>query len=257
MKKHNQLNILISGANDGIGYYMVESFLKQGHNVFVLDVKIDNLQHLSKIYDENKLMYVQCDVSQENQVEESIEHAISTFKKIDYMIHNACLCTFASFNDTQIETFKKVFDVNYYGAVHLIRHILPLFEKQNKGDIFVTSSGVGIMGFKNISPYSSSKGALESLVKCLNLEYKHTNISFHIIHPPLTRTASSKGLTVPNEFMAKPEVVGYGLSKRIHRRKWIITFTRRNRFTVFLMYLLPISMGKLLSSMTDKYAKRQ
>ncbi|MBU1142387.1 MAG: SDR family oxidoreductase [Firmicutes bacterium] len=257
MKKKKILNILISGANEGIGYYMVESFLKQGHNIFVLDVNLENLHHLSETYDNKRLSYVKCDVSQESEVEESIQLAIKSFEKIDYMIHNACLCTFSSFNDTKKETFKNVFDVNYYGAIHMIKHILPRFEEQKYGDIFITSSGVGAMGFKNISPYASSKGALESLAKCLNIEFKQKNISFHLIHPPLTKTKSSNGLPIPQDFMAKPEKVGYGLSKRIHQKKWIITFSSRNRLTVFLMYLMPVSMGKFLNAMTGSYEKKQ
>lgn len=256
MKQKNRLNIMMSGANEGIGYYMAESLLKQGHNVFVLDIKLDHLNHLSETYSKDRLSYELCDVGQEQQVIKCIQLAIQSFKKIDYVIHNACLCTFTHFRDTHLETFKSVFNVNYYGAIHMIKHILPHFEEQNNGNIFITSSGVGIMGFRHISPYASSKGAIESLIKCLNIEYNHKNISFHVIHPPLTKTNSSKDLPIPYEFMADPKVVGYGLSKRIHRKKRIITFSARNRLTVFLMYLLPVSMGRFLSKMTENYEKK-
>ncbi|HBR25330.1 MAG TPA: short-chain dehydrogenase, partial [Firmicutes bacterium] len=82
------------------------------------------------------------------------------------------------------------------------------------------SSGVGVMGFINISPYASSKGAIESLAKCLNIEYQNDGISFHIFHPPLTRTKSAEPLPIPKEFMVPPEKVGVGLAKHINKKSF-------------------------------------
>ena len=58
-------------------------------------------------------------------------------------------------------------------------------------------------------------GALEALAKCLRIEYAKDNITFHIMHPPLTRTESASPLPVPDEFKALPEKVGYGLAEVI------------------------------------------
>ena len=66
--------------------------------------------------------------------------------------------------------------------------------KAGKGRIIFTSSGVGVTGFVNISPYASSKGAIETLAKCLEIENQPYGISFHLFHPPLTNTASAAGL---------------------------------------------------------------
>lgn len=252
MRKTNPLNILISGANEGIGYHMVESLLKQNHNVFVLDIKTDGLEKLSDLYPKDRLFFDLCDISDEQQVISSMKKVASELDHIDYVIHNACKCTFESFENATINSFKQVYDVNFFGALHLIKHTLPILEKQRKGNIFITSSGVGIMGFREISPYASSKAALESLVKCLNIEYKSKNIHFHIIHPPLTLTNSSKGLNIPVEFMANPKKVGQGLAKRIHKKRRVIAYSKTNQLTVGLMYLFPVSMGKLLSKMTEK-----
>ena len=56
---------------------------------------------------------------------------------------------------------------------------------------------LGLRGFGNISPYASSKGAIESLAKCLEIENQDYGITFHIMHPPLTNTASSSELPYP------------------------------------------------------------
>ncbi len=92
-------------------------------------------------------------------------------------------------------------------------------KSRKSGRVIFTSSGVGVMGFVDISPYASSKSAIEALAKCLAIEYQNYGISFHIFHPPLTRTKSAEPLPVPKEFMADPEKVGVGLAKQIRCRK--------------------------------------
>ena len=91
----------------------------------------------------------------------------------------------------------------------LLPVICDVWKKAGKGKVIFTSSGVGIMGFPDISPYASSKGAIGSLAKCLNLEYMDKGIRFQLIHPPLTRTRSAAPLPVPRDFMADPKAVGY------------------------------------------------
>lgn len=84
-----------------------------------------------------------------------------------------------------------------------------------KGRLIFTSSAVGVTGFKNISLYASSKGAIESLAKCLEIENRQYGISVHLFHPPLTNTTSASGLMIPKEFKANPREVGKGFAKHI------------------------------------------
>ena len=119
--------------------------------------------------------------------------------------------------------------------------------KEGKGKVIFTSSIVGVTGFMNISPYASSKGAIESLVKCLNIEYKHKGISFHIFHPPLTRTKYLEPLPVPKKVMEAPEKVGIGLAKNINKKSFIICHSLWQIVEIMACYLFPIKMGKLMS----------
>lgn len=245
-------NIIITGANRGIGFYMVRQLLADNHKVAVLDLETDSLDELEKQYHDNLRKY-KCDVTKSEEVNEAVNSVVEHFGGIDYAIHNACKCTFHNMENTEVEIYKSVFDVNYFGALHLSKAVIPIMKEQNKGKIFFTSSGVGIMGFVNISPYASSKGALESLAKCLSIEYLKTGITFHIFHPPLTRTVSSAPLPVPDEFMADPEKVGTGLAKRINKKKFIICHSTPQSIQTRAAYLFPISFGKFLSKMTANY----
>lgn len=197
-----------------------------------------------------------CDVRDSNRVKECVKESVSKFGSVDCAIHNACLCTFKSMSNTDEDTFRDVFNVNYFGALYLAQAVLPYMVKQKRGKVIFTSSGVGVMGFTNISPYASSKGAIESLAKCLNIEYQNDGISFHIFHPPLTRTKSAEPLPVPKEFMASPEKVGVGLAKHINKKSFIICHSFGQKIQTMGCYLFPIKMGKMMSKMTANYSKK-
>ena len=249
-------NIIISGANEGIGYYLTKQLLDEKNRVAVLDLQTDNLAELQAIYGDN-LLYYKVDMRCEKDVRNAVERISNKFQTIDIAIHNACKCTFDMETNTDIDTYKDVFEVNYFGALRLVKSVLPYMQKQKNGKVIFTSSGVGVTGFIGISPYASTKGAIESLAKCLRIEYAEDNISFHIFHPPLTRTKSSEPLPVPKEFMALPEKVGRGLAKHINSKRFIICHSLSQKIQMLCCYLMPIKMGNLLSKMTANYASEE
>lgn len=247
-------NVIITGANQGIGYYFVKQLLIDGFNVTVLDIEADNLEKLRINY-QKSLLPLLCDIREEAAVTECVKRSAQEFGTVDYAVHNACICTFDSIEDTEEATYKDVFDVNFFGALRLTKAVVPYMKEQGKGTVIYTSSGVGVMGFVNISPYASSKGAIESLAKCMNIEFAGTGITFHLFQPPLTKTKSSSPLPVPDEFMADPKVVGVGLAKRISKKKFIISHSFMQSIQTRMAYLFSVRFGKLLSKMTAGYKK--
>lgn len=244
-------NILIVGANQGIGYWMVNCLLEKGNKVTVLDIQEEHISELEEQYP-NSLLVVKADATDETSLSNGINAAVNKYGPIDVAIHNACLCTFESETDTSYEVYKKVMDVNYFGALRLSKQILPLMREARRGRIIFTSSGVGVTGFGNISPYASSKGAIEALAKCLEIENQDYGITFHVMHPPLTNTVSSSGLPVPKEFMADAKKVGKGLANQIYSNKFVICHSFSQALQMKLCYSHPLYMGKMMWKMTQR-----
>jgi len=238
-------NVIITGANEGIGYHMVRQFLEDGKNVAVIDININQLEPLHAQYP-GRLITARGDVCDEDFVYDTVLGAINKFGAIEYAIHNACYCPFSSFETLHNEEYYKTFAVNYYGAINLCRAVLPIMKNQKSGRVFFTSSSIGITGFSGISSYASSKGALETFAKCMGLEYQDSGISFHILHPPLTKTRSAEPLPIPEEMKVDAELVGRGLAKRIDNNKFIICHSNALLFQTKIMYLFPVKMGKFL-----------
>ena len=248
-------SVIITGANEGIGYHMVRQFLEDGKNITVIDVNVEQLEPLIDQYPD-QLFAAKGDVRDEGFVCDTAWRASERFGAIGYAIHNACYCPFADFEMLSDEEYLDTFAVNYYGAVNLCRAVLPIMRKQKSGKVFFTSSVIGITGFSGISPYASSKSALETLAKCLSLEYQDSGISFHILHPPLTRTRSAEPLPIPEDMKSDAGVVGRGLAKRIDKNKFIICHSNALLFQTRIMYLFPIKMGKFLNKGVKKLMTR-
>lgn len=244
-------NIVIVGANQGIGYYMVKRLLELNNSVAVLDIDVSAIEELQNTYPKTVLPIV-ADAQDLTSIQKGIEKAIEQFKSIDIAIHNACLCTFESEESTDYNIYKKVMDINFFGALRLAKTVLPYMRKAQKGRIIFTSSGVGVTGFTNISPYAASKGAIESLAKCLEIENSDYGITFHLFHPPLTNTASAKGLPVPKEFKADARKVGNGLAEHIWSKKFVICHSFLQSVQMKFSYRHPLYIGKLMTKMTKR-----
>ena len=244
-------NIIIVGANQGIGYYLAESLLESANKVAVLDVKTENISKLQPRF-EKSLLIITADAADDGSIQESVKKAHATFGSIDIAVHNACLCTFESEPDTEPDVYRKVMNINYFGALRLAKAVLPYMREAKSGRLIFTSSAVGVSGFKNISPYASSKGAIESLAKCLEIENSAYGISVHLFHPPLTNTTSASGLMIPAEFKASPQKVGRGLAKRIYSKKFVICSSASTALSLFFCYRHPLFFGKMLTKMTER-----
>ena len=244
-------NIVIVGADQGIGYYLVQSLLESGNRVAVMDIRTEHIEQLKEKYPDT-LMILYADATDEASIVEGVRKAHESFGSIDIAIHNACLCTFESEPDSGIEIYHKVMDVNYYGALRLAKAVLPIMREAKGGRLIFTSSGVGVTGFENISPYASSKGAIEALAKCLEIENCQYGISVHVFHPPLTNTESASGLPIPKEFKADPQKVGRGLAKHINSKKFVICPSASQALSMFMCYRHPLRFGKLLAKATEK-----
>ena len=86
---------IVTGANRGIGFYMVQRLLQDGHRASVLDICTDGLEELKQQFGERLLAYP-CDVGSAEETAEAVALAARDMGGIDYACHNACICTFES-----------------------------------------------------------------------------------------------------------------------------------------------------------------
>ncbi len=238
--------VIITGANNGIGLGLARALNENGYNIAALDLSIDNLGDIKSFV---------CDVTDPDQVSDTINKIMAICNRIDVLVNNACLTLFTPFEEKSPDQLRRELEVNYFGYVNMIRAVLPQMKLQGGGVIHNISSTVGITGFEGLSGYGSAKGAIESLSRTLAIEFEKYGIVVNLIHPPLTKTRSSSPLGLPENFMADAFRVGQKLAKKIGSDKRVITPGFSEAAGVFSARLLPDFMGRFMSKKASESRK--
>jgi len=242
--------IVVTGANNGIGFYMTKALLEDGYCVVVLDISDENLIPVKTIYPEQLLVF-DCDVTDSARVNDTVSSVIEKWGHVDVLVNNACLAIFKPFEQKPLEETRREFEVNYFGYVNTIAAVLPYMKSKGKGIIHNVSSGVGISGFPGIYGYASTKGAIESLTRTLALEFEKYGICVNLMHPPLTNTKSASPLGIPVQAMDDPARVGRNLAKQILSTKSVIASDFRTAVYLFFVYRYPLVLGRLFAKLTE------
>ena len=168
---------LITGGNSGIGLCAVKRFLEAGARVVVADLAPE-----CTLEAQPNLLYRQCDVRQEDQVQAAMEAAVTAFDSLTVVVNNAG--TFSNYNaiqDKSADDFLRCNQVNLMGALHAMKHAAKIMS--DGGSIVNTASAAGLIGVVGLSDYVASKHALVGLSKSAALELASHQIRVNCVCP--------------------------------------------------------------------------
>ena len=172
---------VVTGGASGIGLATTKKLLSEGANVVILDLKMG--EEIINSLGEN-VLYLKCDVSNEENVKNCIEEIIKKFNHIDYLVANAGIGGSASKpHEVSMDEWNKVISVNQTGIFLLNKYVINEMLKNGKGAIVNTSSMYGLVGSTTSFAYSASKGAINQMTRSLALTYARDNIRVNAIAP--------------------------------------------------------------------------
>lgn len=172
---------VVTGGASGIGLATTKKLLSEGANVVILDLKMD--EEIINSLGEN-VLYLKCDVSDEENVKNCIEEIIKKFNHIDYLVANAGIGGSASKpHEVSMDEWNKVISVNQTGIFLLNKYVINEMLKSGKGAVVNTSSMYGLVGSTTSFAYSASKGAINQMTRSLALTYARDNIRVNAIAP--------------------------------------------------------------------------
>ena len=172
---------IVTGGASGIGLATTKKLLSEGANVIILDLKMD--EEIINSLGEN-VLYLKCDVSNEENVKNCIEEIIKKFNHIDYLVANAGIGGSASKpHEVSMNEWSKVISVNQTGIFLLNKYVINEMLKSGKGAVVNTSSMYGLVGSTTSFAYSASKGAINQMTRSLALTYARDNIRVNAIAP--------------------------------------------------------------------------
>lgn len=172
---------VVTGGASGIGLATTKKLLSEGANVVILDLKMD--EEIINSLGEN-VLYLKCDVSNEENVKNCIEEIIKKFDHIDYLVANAGIGGSASKpHEVSMDEWNKVISVNQTGIFLLNKYVINEMLRGGKGAVVNTSSMYGLVGSTTSFAYSASKGAINQMTRSLALTYARDNIRVNAIAP--------------------------------------------------------------------------
>jgi NAD(P)-dependent dehydrogenase (short-subunit alcohol dehydrogenase family) len=178
---------LITGCSTGFGRALAEAVLKQGDYLLATAREPGQLHALIEDYPETAKA-VRLDVTLSQDIQAAVDAAIATFGRIDVLVNNAGHGLIAALEEVSDVEIHQFFETNFFGALRLMRSVLPVMRQQGSGHIVNLSSTAGLVGFGGSSLYCGAKFALEGTSEALAKEVKPFGIKVTLIEPGAFRT---------------------------------------------------------------------
>lgn len=188
MKTLSQKTIIITGAGMGLGLAAAKEMAAQGANLVLVDYNEQAIQlaekEITDLVPDAKVLTVVADVSKEEQVKAYVDAAVKKFGRVDGLYNNAGIeGKQAPMTEYDINTFKRVVDINLMGVYYGMRYVIPVMQGQKYGRIVNVASVGGIRGVLNQTAYVATKHAVSGMTKNAALEYGRDGIITNAIAP--------------------------------------------------------------------------
>ena len=167
--------IFITGASSGIGLATAEYLSKKGCRVYGTSRK--------PVQKNLSFTMLPMEVSDPKSIRAAINRVIESEQRIDVLINNAGMGITGPVEETPSEAMQQVFNVNFFGAIEVMKAVLPQMRKQRSGLIINITSIAGYMGLPFRGIYSASKGALELITEAMRMEVRSFGVQITNLAP--------------------------------------------------------------------------
>ena len=181
---------LVTGSSSGIGYETALLLARNGFDTFATMRNMNKSKEITEVSKRENLplRVMQLDVNDDRSVADAIKNILNEKKSIEVVVNNAGYGLMGSVEDSSLDEIKAQFDTNFFGAIRVIKEVIPIMRKQRTGTIVNVSSVAGRIGFPMGSAYVSSKFALEGLSESISYELKQFGIKIVLIEPGVINT---------------------------------------------------------------------
>lgn len=183
-------SIVITGAASGIGRATLDLFIREGAKVAALDANAAAVESLSR---ELGILGIHVDVANEPSVKKAIARAADELGGIDGLVNSAGVVALHPIEETSLEVWRRVIDVNLTGAFLVCREASPWLQKAKGATIVNISSAQALMPIATAGAYAASKGGVLSFSKALAADLA-PNVRVNTICPGLVDTPMNAGL---------------------------------------------------------------
>ena len=182
-----QKNVIITGANRGIGKVMVEVFSANGYNIWACARKqnteyekfLNTLSSINNVW----IKPIYFEMTNEKSLKDGLHSVFAEKLPIDILINNAGTSTVGLLSQSKVDDIRNLFEVNYFSVLRLIQQVSKKMMIRRNGIIINMASLAGIEPQPGKIAYGSSKAAVILMTKCLAKELGPLGIRVNAIAP--------------------------------------------------------------------------
>lgn len=256
--------VLVTGASSGIGKSIAEFLLEKGMTVYGTSRNPAKVQG-------SKIKMLGLDVTDAITILKAVDTIISEKGRLDVLINNAGMGITGPVEDTPTDEMKRVFNTNFFGAIDVMKAVLPQMRKQKKGLVINVTSIAGYMGLPFRGIYSATKGAFSLVTEATRMEVKEfgiemcnvapgdfaTNIAAGRYHTPVFEDSAYKQKYAENLALMdahvdggmNPQEMAKAIFKIINTEKPKVNYKVggfMEKFSIVLKFILPSKMYEKL-----------
>ena len=198
---------MVTGGASGIGRATVEKLLAAGvGGVVVADLNYEEAQKIAgKFMDEyeGQVLAVQTDIGKEKDIHNMVNMTMKKFGRVDIVVSNAGICPIVLWEQTTVENWNHILEVNLTGAFVLTRAVVPIMQKQKYGRIvYISSTAASVGSLVAHVAYGVTKAGLLALMKSVAKGFATEGITANAVSPGTISTpmAESFGPEMTEKF---------------------------------------------------------
>jgi 3-oxoacyl-[acyl-carrier protein] reductase len=183
-------NAIVTGASTGIGQAIALALARRGAHVAVLGRRRADLEGTASEARTHgvQAIAILCDVGNREEVRAAVARVEEELGPVDLLVNCAGYHVWRPFADTSEHDHQQMMNVNYWGAFHTIRAVLPGMRQRQRGAIVNIAAGSAKLVLPITSGFSASKAALAALSESLRRELRGSGVAVSCLFPASVRT---------------------------------------------------------------------
>ncbi|NOX32649.1 MAG: SDR family oxidoreductase [Deltaproteobacteria bacterium] len=255
---------VITGGASGIGLATCLELAEKKAWIAMLDMDKKALEARKQEFLKKgcRILAIGCDVTKKEDCRSAINKVLNEFGQIDILFNNAGITQRGLFENTKVNVFKRVMDVNFFGSLYCTKAALPSLIR-TKGMIIVNESIAGVAPLLGRTGYSASKHALHGLFTTLRCELRSKGVHVMIVCPGFIRTnLQARALGSDGRIACHartkigkedtPENAAAEIVKGMQKKKSILVLTLMGKTGYLVSRFFPLLYERLMTSQFKK-----
>ena len=256
--------VIVTGGSSGIGRSLAIVFGRQGASIVFTGRNKERMDEVSAELQQLGVRHLSLvlDSASEEDNKTMVEETIKEFGRIDVLICNAGISMRALFEEVEIDVFKQLMDINFYGMLYATKYALP-YVLESKGSIIGISSINGYRGTPARTAYTASKYAMQGFFESLRTEVMKRGVHILVVCPGFTGTnIRNTALTADGKVqgesprdeskMMTADTVAEKTYSAYQKKKRDLILTTQGKLAVWLNKWMPGRMDKIVFNVMAK-----